>query len=117
MHAQSLIEIDYPGLAIWSPVFSPSTRSPYPEAVNAIASTIVAAKPANILPLIADGAVGDPASLGIAVTLANFTLPSGTKNRSSYALAAQEQIHFLMDVAPRTSDGAISHRADMVQLW
>ena len=34
-----------------------------------------------------------------------------------FALAAQNQLEFLLTVAPRTDDGAISHRESEVQLW
>jgi len=56
--------------------------------------------------------VGDPASMGVAVLLANQTLKNAT-----YAKAAFEQLYYLLDVAPRAPNGAISHRASQVQLW
>ena len=80
-----------------------------------MAAQILATKPANILPLMSDTSAGDPASLGIAVLLANWTVVA--RNKSLYGLAAAQQLNFLLTQAPRTPDGAISHRSDKVQLW
>lgn len=53
--------------------------------------------------------------IGVAVLLRNWTLPYyGT---SPYATAASEQLDYLLNVAPRAPNGAISHRASQVQLW
>ena len=78
------------------------------------------------------GAVGDPASpylflirgmdltvmssgLGVAVLIANWT--RSDRADQSFAQAARSQLAYLTSLAPRTSDGAISHRASQVQLW
>ncbi|KAH9828825.1 Six-hairpin glycosidase-like protein [Rhodofomes roseus] len=79
------------------------------------------------------GAAGDPASLGVAILLANWTgapnppldVPlNATDPRGvnfgqgvTYARAAAEQLEYLLTVVPRTDDGAISHRIEQVQLW
>jgi rhamnogalacturonyl hydrolase YesR len=93
-----------------------------------------------MLPLIdGDGAVGDPASelifqispyfcsrrrfinarphvgIGVSVLLRNWTLP--VDGNSSFATAASEQLDYLLRVAPRAPNGAISQRASQVQLW
>lgn len=65
-------------------------------------------------PLVADASAGDPASIGPAVLLANWTNLGGGVD---YAGAALDQLNFLYDKVPHTSDGAISHRTDMLQLW
>lgn len=49
--------------------------------------------------------------MGVAVLLANRTLHNAT-----YAQAAAEQLYYLLSVAPRAPNGAISHRASEVQL-
>lgn len=64
-------------------------------------------------PLIQDGSAADPASIGVAVLLANWTGQGG----EDYAGAAKDQLDFLQFKVPRTSDGAISHRVSQVQLW
>ena len=58
-----------------------------------------------------------PATLGIgtAVLLTNWT--RADRSDHEFSTAAGHQLKYLLDVAPRTSDGAISHRADQVQLW
>ena len=61
-------------------------------------------------------AAGDPASLGVAVLLANWT-GVGQSDGLDYGTAARAQLEYLLNDVPRTSDGAISHRADEVQLW
>jgi hypothetical protein len=60
-----------------------------------------------------DGSAADPASIGVAVLLANWTGQAG----EDYADAAKDQLEFLQFSVPKTSDGAISHRVSEVQLW
>ncbi|KAH0835728.1 Six-hairpin glycosidase-like protein [Lanmaoa asiatica] len=90
--------------------------------VFAITHTIVANRSisnGNITgpqPLIQDSSAGDPASIGVAVLLANWT-GQGTLDGLDYSGAAQDQLEFLFQIAPKTQDGAISHRMDQVQLW
>lgn len=67
-------------------------------------------------PLVQDGSAADPASLGVAVLLANWT-GQGSLDGLDYARAALDQLEFLLLKVPRTHDGAISHRVDQVQLW
>jgi rhamnogalacturonyl hydrolase YesR len=63
-----------------------------------------------------DGAAGDPASLGVAVLLANWT-GQGAGDGLDFGQAATSQLEYTLNVVPRTSDGAISHRVAQVQLW
>ena len=79
------------------------------------------------------GAAGDPASMGVAILIANWTgapqpelnvalnasTPKGVKmgRGVSYDRAAREQVEYLLNDVPRTDDGAISHRIEQVQLW
>lgn len=60
-----------------------------------------------------DGSVADPASLGVIILIANWT---GQKD-GDYAGAAKSQLDYLLNDAPRDSNGAISHRSEKVQLW
>jgi hypothetical protein len=50
------------------------------------------------------------------VLLANWT-GQGQGDGLDYAGAAQDQLNFLFQNVPKTSDGAISHRTEQVQLW
>ncbi|KAH8978283.1 glycoside hydrolase family 105 protein [Lactarius akahatsu] len=64
--------------------------------------------------VLGDGSAGDPASIGIAVLIANWTGLGG----ENYAAAATAQVEYLFGPAvPKTEDGAISHRVSEVQLW
>ncbi|KXN84655.1 Lactam utilization protein lamB [Leucoagaricus sp. SymC.cos] len=73
-----------------------------------------ASEPQPLIP--GDGASADPASIGMSVSLANWT---GQADGSGldFAGAARGQLDFLLNVVPRTPDGAISHRVSGVQLW
>ncbi|KAH9477596.1 Unsaturated rhamnogalacturonyl hydrolase YesR [Psilocybe cubensis] len=57
-----------------------------------------------------DGAVGDPASLGVSAVLLGQT-------DVTYTAAAKAEIDYLLSGAPRWPNGAISHRADHPELW
>jgi hypothetical protein len=57
-----------------------------------------------------DGAVGDPASLGVGAVLLG-------KTNATFATAATSQLNYVVDEAPRFWNGAISHRADVGELW
>ncbi|KAG0694705.1 Six-hairpin glycosidase-like protein [Suillus ampliporus] len=67
-------------------------------------------------PLINDASAGDPASIGVAVLLANWT-GQGAIDGLDYAGAARDQLDYLFQNVSKTSDGAISHRVDQLQLW
>ncbi|KAF5346964.1 hypothetical protein D9758_010082 [Tetrapyrgos nigripes] len=69
-------------------------------------------------PFMKDGSAADPASIGVAVLLANWTnAPSPQNTSTSYSQAAQDQLDYLLTSVPRSSEGAISHRVAQVQLW
>ncbi|KAJ7484786.1 hypothetical protein B0H11DRAFT_1621349, partial [Mycena galericulata] len=57
-----------------------------------------------------NGAVGDPASVGVAAIMLG-------KTNSTYATAAQSEIDYLLGGTPRWVNGAISQRADVAELW
>lgn len=57
-----------------------------------------------------DGAVGDPASLGVSAVLLG-------KTDAAYAAAAKAQAEYVLAGAPRWHNGAISHRADHPEIW
>lgn len=63
---------------------------------------------------VGDSSAGDPASVGVAVLIANWTRLSG----EDYGGAATAQVEYLLGPeVPKTSDGAISHRVSQLQLW
>ncbi|KAI0900420.1 hypothetical protein F4806DRAFT_448610 [Annulohypoxylon nitens] len=57
-----------------------------------------------------DGAAGDPASLGVSAILIGQT-------ESDYLSAAERQVEHLLTAVPRYSNGAISHRESVAELW
>ncbi|KDQ10691.1 hypothetical protein BOTBODRAFT_36004 [Botryobasidium botryosum FD-172 SS1] len=81
--------------------------------VFAITEQIMKLRAPDAETLFEDTAAGDPASLGVAVLLGNWT----NANWSSYGDAATKQLNYLLYKAPRGSDGVISHRTEQVQLW
>ncbi|KAG8937365.1 hypothetical protein FRC00_006483 [Tulasnella sp. 408] len=63
--------------------------------------------------LVADGSAADPASIGVGVLLGNWTRAPG----ANWDTAAEDQLDALLNGTPRSTDGAISHRTEVVQLW
>lgn len=54
-------------------------------------------------PLLPDGAAGDPASLGIAVMLANMSTNNAVVNNSAYGDAATSELNYQLYHVPRVS--------------
>jgi len=121
---QALLELNTPSYSVLTKFQSLPPSSSAPSSLSTvldIAAQIVANRNASNngtqgpQPLINDGAAGDPASIGVAVLIANWT---GQGNSTlDYAGAAKDQLDYLLQKVPRTSDGAISHRVSEVQLW
>jgi len=63
-----------------------------------------------------DGSAADPASMGVAVVLANWTT-SERGMKDMFEQAAEEQLQALLVDTPRTDSGAISHRVEQLALW
>ncbi len=57
-----------------------------------------------------DGSAGDPASLGVAAVMLGQT-------NGAYLTAANKQASHLLTAVPRYSNGAISHRENVAELW
>lgn len=78
--------------------------------------TSVSITDADPAPLLPDSSVADPASVGIAMLLANWT--NLDSNDDQYERAARNQYNYLFsDSVPKTGQGAISHRLEEAQLW
>jgi hypothetical protein len=60
--------------------------------------------------LVPNSAVGDPASLGVSAILLGQSI-------SMYNGAAQRQADYILNQAPKWSNGAISHRPDVAEIW
>jgi hypothetical protein len=125
--AQALLELSAPSYS----VITPSVRLPPPSSLDSslnatladvftIARNAVAALPpppsnGTGQPLVlGDASAGDPASIGVAVLIANWTNLGG----EYYGAAATAQVQYLLGPAvPKTQDGAISHVVSQLQLW
>ncbi|KAH9963384.1 Six-hairpin glycosidase [Lactifluus volemus] len=118
--AEALTEAEWPMLSTFmAGSVPPPARLPWWESASdvlTIAETTINQKVNGKLPLTdGQGAVGDPASLGQAVLLRNWTRTDLTDMR--FSIAAGEQLQYLLNVAPHSASGAISHREDQVELW
>lgn len=125
--AQALLELSTPSFS----VLTTNVSLPPPTSLNSslnnsladvftIAQNAVAALPpppdnGTGQPLAdGEGSAGDPASIGVAVLIANWTNLGG----EDYAGAATAQVEYLFGPSvPKTTDGAISHRVSDLQLW
>lgn len=124
--AQALTELDTPSYSVLSTDVSlPPPLSSPPSSLDevlSIAQSVVSNRSTSNQaasgpqPFIAGQAAGDPPSIGVAVLLANWT-GRGAQDSLDYAGAAQDQLDYLYNDVPHTSDGAISHRVEQLQLW
>lgn len=120
--AQALLELDSPRYSVTTPgaKLPPSNANP-PSSLNdvfSIARNVVSERnPTGNTPepFIDDSSGGDPASVGVAIILANWTNRQSSDGQN-YAQAIRNQFNYLYTV-PRTSDGAFSHLNDKLQLW
>ncbi|GAA6035489.1 hypothetical protein JCM8097_000277 [Rhodosporidiobolus ruineniae] len=122
---EALLELDYPSLSVFSPsgVSYPPPSSPVPTAITSIVSSWAAKRPSwtNQLAYENNGAAGDPAALGVGwlVAAAAEGAEGNSGTQSTYQSQVQQEVNYLLNSVPRTSDGAISHRpsSEAVQLW
>ncbi|KAI1793356.1 glycosyl hydrolase family 88-domain-containing protein [Ganoderma leucocontextum] len=122
--AQALTEYDTPSYSVLNSTSLPPPKSSAPSSLDevlSIAHSVVTSRnstgPQPLIGGTQNGeAAADPASIGVAVLLANWT-GAGSSDGLDYAGAAQDQLDYLLESVPRSSDGAISHRVENVQLW
>lgn len=108
--AEALLELYNPELSVFGS--SPFPNGKVPQA-NPNTTALAYAKQfinRNSQTLVNDTAVGDPASLGVSAILLG-------QSDSVYIGAANREADFILNIAPRWSNGAISHRADVAELW
>lgn len=106
--SEALLEVYSPSLSVFgsSSLASPSSSISSVPALEYAKSKIVIGTGANGLSD-GDGAVGDPASLGVSAVLLG----------GEYMDAAREEVEFILGQAPRWGNGAISQRVDVAELW
>jgi hypothetical protein len=108
--AEALLELYNNELSVFGP-------NPFPNGNIPVADpgifALTYAKPfinRNSQVLVDNSAVGDPASLGVSAILLG-------QSDSAYIDAANRQADYLLNHAPRWSNGAISQRPDIAELW
>ncbi|KAG7528599.1 hypothetical protein FFLO_06053 [Filobasidium floriforme] len=129
------LEYNHPAFTPFSPQGAPKPNT-LPPILLSIVKQILSERPTEEqfpqgkgLILVEDGAAGDPASLGThCLTVANhlsmlseadYGLDSAEEWKLMHDLqiAAIQEMRFLLEHAPKTEDGAISHRIGHVSLW
>ncbi|KAG8847053.1 hypothetical protein FRB96_001703 [Tulasnella sp. 330] len=123
--AEAYLEIDWPQMSVYGATGVPPPRSVTTDndmdnitSVLQIANYVIAIRPSGIEALMNDSSVGDPVSVGVAVMMANWTQASRPDEAlNDYNTPLIEQMNYLLYDAPRTVDGAISHRSEQVQVW
>ncbi|EGY13387.1 uncharacterized protein VDAG_00069 [Verticillium dahliae VdLs.17] len=108
--AEALLELYNPELSVFGPEPFPGGKIP-----NADPSTFALRYARrhinrNSQILVSDTAVGDPASLGVSAILLG-------QSENVYLGASKRQAEYLLNSAPRWSNGAISHRSEEAELW
>jgi len=84
--------------------------------------------PSSNAQIVPDGSSADPVSIAPFYVLSNYTLENqgdrlptnGTGEGATKAVvveAIERQVDEILRRTPRTSDGAISHRKEQVELW
>ncbi|KAK0200761.1 family 88 glycosyl hydrolase [Desarmillaria ectypa] len=109
--SEALLELYNPEMSVYGLFPLPAQQYP-PSSVKALSyakDKIVLGEGANGLSD-GDGAVGDPASLGVFAWLIG-------KTDEAYADGAREEIEYILEQAPRYINGAISQRVDVPELW
>jgi hypothetical protein len=110
--AEALLELYDSEFSVFAPVDAfpvPTVPKECVESLEYAASKIVFGTGANALSN-GEGSVSDPASLGVSAVLLG-------KTDARYAAAVSQQINYITNIAPRLSNGAISHRVDIAELW
>ncbi|ESK86686.1 hypothetical protein Moror_10933 [Moniliophthora roreri MCA 2997] len=109
--AQALLELYDPAISVFGekPFPIPVVRPDSVRALKYAQEKIVIGSGGNGL---SDGAgsVGDPASLGVSAILLG-------KTDNEFAVAAKDQMAYILYDAPRFRNGAISQRVDVPELW
>ncbi|KAF7325661.1 hypothetical protein MKEN_00416000 [Mycena kentingensis (nom. inval.)] len=107
--AESLLELHNPTYSVFGP-------SPFPVPALDVSSTPSLAYAQKYIPFgingisTGGGAAADPAALGVAALMIGRT-------NATYTDACEKGTDYLVSGVPRWANGAISHRADVAELW
>lgn len=112
--AEALLELFTPERSVFSPSAFPHGNIPpnpwYEKVLDELSWAVKYIDPNGPVLYYETTAVSDPASLGISAILVG-------QRSKIYLDAAHRQRDFLLNEAPRYSNGAISHRSDNAELW
>lgn len=109
--SEALLELYNPELSVFGATPFP-VQTCTPESVQGLsyaASKIIIGGANGTLADDAD-TIGGPAALGVSAVMLG-------KSDERFGDAATTQLGYILDMAPRFNNGAISHRADQTQLW
>lgn len=108
--AQALLELDNNDLSVFGDNPFPNGKIPNADPNIRALKYVKPHIDRNSQTLTPDGAVGDPASMGVSAILLG-------KSDGVYNGAADRQADYILNKAPRYRNGAISHRSDVKELW
>lgn len=111
---EAILELDYSGVSVFAPSYLENQTVPL--ATNAIIQVWSKRAGAQQMADVPGGAAADPASLGVAWTLAADTVPA---KRAAYEKIIEDQVDYLLTKVPHLEDGTMSMRGpdEPVQLW
>ncbi|KAF8581036.1 Six-hairpin glycosidase [Ramaria rubella] len=115
--AGAIIETDCPDYSVFADAPFESHGFPAPALQLALSAAVRQTPDGRLSQNIndaEDGAALDGASAGSAVLLGTITDPP---RKAFWQNAADAELNFVLNVAPRTSTGAISHRVDSKEYW
>lgn len=116
--SQALIELEYPQYSEFSAnPFQSGSATPDDVILLAHDAVVRQASDGRLALQISgqdDNVALDPASNGEAVIIASRTSDDST---GFWRHAADAQLNYLLNVAPRAPDGTISHRSDRIAFW
>ena len=111
--SMAIVDWDYSYLSVFHPGSYPLPSGLSSNSISMvvdIAQTTMQNKPPSSYPaatLLEDGAAGDPASLGLAILLANFTVGNAPSfSGTGYGTAADQEVQYLLTSAPRVSSNS-----------
>lgn len=110
--AEALLELYNPELSVFSENAFPGGRIPNadPNTVALKYARQFINTTSQVLVYDVGGAAGDPASLGVSALLIG-------QSNDTYIQASLREADYLLNDVPRWSNGAISHRPDIAELW
>lgn len=108
--SEALLELYNPELSVFSS--NPFPNGKVPNANPSIVALEYAKQFINVNSqvFVDDSAVGDPAALGVSAILLG-------QSNSAYLDASNRQAEYILNEAPKWSNGAISQRQDVAEIW